>query len=43
MKTLVTGSTGLIGHFVARELVESGGDVRLLVRAGALDSIVPAE
>ena len=33
MKALVTGATGLIGHYVARQLVEAGEEVRLMVRS----------
>lgn len=33
MKVLVTGATGFIGSSIARQLVESGAEVRALVRA----------
>src|SRR3954463_12014961 len=43
MRTLVTGSTGLIGHAVARELLERGHEVRALVRDLArARKVVPA-
>jgi dihydroflavonol-4-reductase len=35
MKALVTGATGFVGGAVARALVNSGSDVRVLARAGA--------
>ena len=35
MKALLTGATGFVGGAVARALVESGIDVRVLARAGA--------
>ena len=33
--TLVTGSTGLVGSYVARLLAERGDDLRLTVREGS--------
>ena len=42
MKALVTGATGFVGGAVARALVNSGIDVRVLARAGAdLQNIQP--
>ena len=35
MKTLVTGATGFLGNHVARQLVEAGESVRVLVRASS--------
>ncbi len=32
MKILVTGTTGLVGHLVARQLVEEGHHIRVMVR-----------
>lgn len=46
MKVLVTGATGLIGGWAARELSERGHDLRVLLRPGSrLDNLedVPAE
>jgi dihydroflavonol-4-reductase len=33
VKTLVTGATGLVGHFIARSLLARGHEVRCLVRS----------
>ncbi len=33
MKALVTGATGFIGSAITRQLLDSGADVRVLVRA----------
>ena len=35
MKCFVTGATGFLGSHVARKLVDSGGELRLLVRASS--------
>ena len=35
MNVLVTGATGFVGNHVARQLVEAGDSVRVLVRAGS--------
>jgi dihydroflavonol-4-reductase len=40
LKVLVTGATGLVGSWVARELASRGHEVRVLVRAGSrLDNL----